>query len=198
MCIDGILVASSRISDNYSRRPRYTNIPTVLINSQIEGQANLLHWISVDDCQGAQMAVDHLLQLGHRAIGYLGSNSRPGPNRQRLRGYQNALQATGIDPSPAWIVEAPGDEASDEAISLINASSYGNMACLFTSSGAAARKFRYEARAGNIGTELGDWDFMPTEPAQLRSELQHRALAMVGAFVPAALANPVAHSAGPV
>jgi malonate-semialdehyde dehydrogenase (acetylating)/methylmalonate-semialdehyde dehydrogenase len=43
----------------------------------------------------------------------------------------------------------------DEAIELVNATSYGNMACLFTSSGAAARKFRYEARAGNIGINIG-------------------------------------------
>lgn len=43
----------------------------------------------------------------------------------------------------------------DEAIDLVNAGSYGNMACLFTSSGQAARKFRYEARAGNIGINVG-------------------------------------------
>jgi malonate-semialdehyde dehydrogenase (acetylating)/methylmalonate-semialdehyde dehydrogenase len=43
----------------------------------------------------------------------------------------------------------------DEAIDLVNAGSYGNMACLFTSSGAAARKFRYEAQAGNIGINIG-------------------------------------------
>jgi len=43
----------------------------------------------------------------------------------------------------------------EEAINLVNQSPYGNMACLFTSSGAAARKFRYEARAGNIGINVG-------------------------------------------
>jgi malonate-semialdehyde dehydrogenase (acetylating)/methylmalonate-semialdehyde dehydrogenase len=32
----------------------------------------------------------------------------------------------------------------DDAIAAVNASSYGNMACIFTSSGAAARTFRYE------------------------------------------------------
>ncbi len=43
----------------------------------------------------------------------------------------------------------------DDAIQRINASPWGNMACLFTSSGAAARKFRYEATAGNIGINIG-------------------------------------------
>jgi malonate-semialdehyde dehydrogenase (acetylating)/methylmalonate-semialdehyde dehydrogenase len=43
----------------------------------------------------------------------------------------------------------------EEAIRLVNAGSFGNMACLFTSSGAAARQFRYEARVGNIGINVG-------------------------------------------
>lgn len=43
----------------------------------------------------------------------------------------------------------------DDAIRFVNQQSYGNMACLFTQSGAAARKFRYEATAGNIGINLG-------------------------------------------
>jgi len=43
----------------------------------------------------------------------------------------------------------------DEAIAIVNGGQYGNMACLFTSSGAAARKFRYEAQAGNIGINIG-------------------------------------------
>jgi malonate-semialdehyde dehydrogenase (acetylating)/methylmalonate-semialdehyde dehydrogenase len=46
-------------------------------------------------------------------------------------------------------------ETVDEAIDLINKSAYGNMACLFTSSGANARKFRSEAEAGNIGINIG-------------------------------------------
>ncbi|MBH8576964.1 CoA-acylating methylmalonate-semialdehyde dehydrogenase [Nostocaceae cyanobacterium CENA369] len=43
----------------------------------------------------------------------------------------------------------------EDAIALVNSGQYGNMACLFTSSGAAARKFRYEAEAGNIGINIG-------------------------------------------
>ena len=46
-------------------------------------------------------------------------------------------------------------ETIDDAIELINSGSYGNMACLFTSSGASARKFRYEAEIGNIGINIG-------------------------------------------
>lgn len=43
----------------------------------------------------------------------------------------------------------------DEAIAFINRGRYGNMACLFTTSGHAARRFRYEVEAGNIGINVG-------------------------------------------
>jgi len=46
-------------------------------------------------------------------------------------------------------------ETIDDAISLVNSGRYGNMACLFTSDGSAARKFRYECEAGNIGINIG-------------------------------------------
>jgi malonate-semialdehyde dehydrogenase (acetylating)/methylmalonate-semialdehyde dehydrogenase len=43
----------------------------------------------------------------------------------------------------------------DQAIKLVNTGRHGNMACVFTSSGASARKFRHEAQAGNIGINIG-------------------------------------------
>jgi malonate-semialdehyde dehydrogenase (acetylating)/methylmalonate-semialdehyde dehydrogenase len=46
-------------------------------------------------------------------------------------------------------------ESLDEAIRIVNEGRYGNMACLFTASGAAARKFRHDVVAGNIGINVG-------------------------------------------
>lgn len=43
----------------------------------------------------------------------------------------------------------------EEALQFVNSGNYGNMACLFTGSGASARKFRNEADAGNIGINIG-------------------------------------------
>ena len=43
----------------------------------------------------------------------------------------------------------------EEAIALVNERNYGNMACLFTSDGANARRFRYEVNAGNVGINVG-------------------------------------------
>ena len=50
---------------------------------------------------------------------------------------------------------------------------------------------------GYTGTELGDWGYMPSDPAALRAELEKRNhLVMLGAFVPVALKNPAAHAEG--
>ncbi len=112
--VDGILVASSRITNKYRNRLDNIRVPTVLINSQAESQDELLHWVAVDDRLGAQLAVEYLLQLGHRAIGYLGVSCRPRSNQLRFQGYQHALQSAGMSYSDEWVVIAPGTNASDE------------------------------------------------------------------------------------
>lgn len=43
----------------------------------------------------------------------------------------------------------------DQAIDFVNSNNYGNMACMFTSSGLTARTFRSRANAGNIGINIG-------------------------------------------
>ncbi|WP_282159932.1 sugar phosphate isomerase/epimerase family protein [Ulvibacterium marinum] len=49
---------------------------------------------------------------------------------------------------------------------------------------------------GYIGTELGDWGYMPTDPGLLRKEIEKRGLELLGAFVPVALADGDTHEAG--
>lgn len=43
----------------------------------------------------------------------------------------------------------------EEAIQAVNSRRYGNMASIFTTSGANARRFRYEVEAGNVGINVG-------------------------------------------
>jgi malonate-semialdehyde dehydrogenase (acetylating) / methylmalonate-semialdehyde dehydrogenase len=52
----------------------------------------------------------------------------------------------------------------EEAIALVNGRSYGNMACIFTTDGANARRFRYEVSAGNVGINVGVAAPMSTFP----------------------------------
>jgi malonate-semialdehyde dehydrogenase (acetylating)/methylmalonate-semialdehyde dehydrogenase len=46
-------------------------------------------------------------------------------------------------------------DSLDDAIRILSQSAFGNAASIFTSDGNAARKFRYEAPAGNIGVNIG-------------------------------------------
>jgi malonate-semialdehyde dehydrogenase (acetylating)/methylmalonate-semialdehyde dehydrogenase len=46
-------------------------------------------------------------------------------------------------------------EGLGEAIEMVNGSSYGNAASIFTGSGKAARRFQYEVECGNIGVNIG-------------------------------------------
>jgi inosose dehydratase len=52
------------------------------------------------------------------------------------------------------------------------------------------------AAAGYAGTELGDWGFLPTTPTALHAEVGRRALALIAAFVPVALARAEALDEG--
>jgi len=46
-------------------------------------------------------------------------------------------------------------ETIEQAVSMVNDRVYGNMASIFTASGAVARQFRYEVKAGNVGVNIG-------------------------------------------
>jgi inosose dehydratase len=52
------------------------------------------------------------------------------------------------------------------------------------------------SETGYIGTELGDWGFMPTDPILLQKEIAKRNLSLLGAFVPVALCKEAAHEDG--
>jgi inosose dehydratase len=49
---------------------------------------------------------------------------------------------------------------------------------------------------GYTGTELGDWGYMPTDPAALAEEITKRKLVMLGAFVPVTMKYSSAHAEG--
>jgi LacI family transcriptional regulator/LacI family repressor for deo operon, udp, cdd, tsx, nupC, and nupG len=100
--VDAIIVTSSRVGSLYSSQLDQIQIPVVLINNQEEG--GYLHSVAVDDLQGAQLAVEHLLMLGHRQIGYIGALDRPKSNARRLAGYRAALAQFGLKSNPAFVL----------------------------------------------------------------------------------------------
>ena len=86
----------------------------------------------------------------------------------RISGYEsgNFVKPTILDNLPATsdladteifgpVLSLIHADNMDDALAFLERSPYGNQASLFTSSGSAARRFRYEAPAGNIGINIG-------------------------------------------
>src|SRR5260370_39035510 len=116
--VDGIIVIASHLFDQYPRFFGRSKVPIVIINEQKPGET--MHFVTVDDVHGAQLAVEHLPALGHCRIGYVGVTNRPESNQYRLKGYQDALEATGIalDPALIFISDTIDDHAKCGEASL--------------------------------------------------------------------------------
>src|SRR6266699_1710774 len=89
--VDGIIVIASHLFDQYPRFYGRSKVPIVIINEQKPGET--MHFVTVDDVQGAQLAVEHFIALGHCRIGFVGVTNRPQSNQYRFKGYQKALEA---------------------------------------------------------------------------------------------------------
>src|SRR5439155_1655140 len=75
--------------------------------------------VAVDDVAGVRLAVDHLLELGHRRIAYLSSGLvEPKTDRARFDGYRRALRAAGVRPEKELVLrwEEPAYLASDREL----------------------------------------------------------------------------------
>ncbi len=105
-------------------------------------------WIGIGDKEGVSIPVDG---RGATVKGYeRGSFVRP--TILSNVGHGSEVARTEIFGPVLCLMHV---NTVDEAIELVNRGTYGNQASLFTSSGSAARKFRNEAEAGNIGINIG-------------------------------------------
>jgi DNA-binding LacI/PurR family transcriptional regulator len=59
--------------------------------------------VGIDNVQASRLAVEHLLALGHRRIGFISGPIRTVSRIHRMAGYQEALRHAGIEPDPALI-----------------------------------------------------------------------------------------------
>jgi LacI family transcriptional regulator/LacI family repressor for deo operon, udp, cdd, tsx, nupC, and nupG len=115
--VDGVISVTAQISGSYVQQLAQINMPTVMINQQADSEADRFHSVDADDYGGARLAVEHLLGLGHRAIGYIGVCDRVQSNRRRLTGYRHALAAARITANDNWvhISQARRAQADDAA-----------------------------------------------------------------------------------
>jgi LacI family transcriptional regulator len=91
--VDGIIVLMGRLSD-LALKNCAKNVPTVVTGRSLQGKD--LFSLNSENFEGARLATQHLIDLGHRHIAFImGDVDHPDAN-ERLRGYQATLEAAGL------------------------------------------------------------------------------------------------------
>ena len=101
--VDGLLVISLAVPAGF----RLGHLPTVLVDRR----SDELPSVSIDDAAGGRLATEHLLELGHTRIAFVGDleDSPYGfdSSAQRRAGYEAALGDAGVAVDPALVRAAP-------------------------------------------------------------------------------------------
>ncbi len=98
---DGLLLVSLTPSDMDVEQFALADIPTVLVDAYHPA----LNRVLVDNAAGGYQATKHLIDLGHRQIGYISdylNDPFNSPVRDRFTGYKRALAEAGIDFRPEY------------------------------------------------------------------------------------------------
>lgn len=106
--VDGFIIAPDSSSEDRTpyRELQRLNIPFVLFDKTIKGiQADT---VSVNNYEGARLAVDHLLELGHRSITCIAGLSSEENISERVRGYRETLQEHELKDAVISFEELPG------------------------------------------------------------------------------------------
>jgi LacI family transcriptional regulator, galactose operon repressor len=105
--VDGVLAISLMPTDAEIRRLRAEDVPIVLLDRAHPA----LPAITIDDVEGGRMAAEHLLELGHRRIAFLGDEEANlfgfDSSALRRQGFEAAMEAAGAPVDPDWIVRRP-------------------------------------------------------------------------------------------
>lgn len=104
--VDGVIVTSSRVGELYRPLLVQMNVPIVLVNNERSDPG--VWFVSIDDCHGAALATDHLLEIGRRRIGYIAGWPEASSSAGRLRGCSDSLDKHGLGSAPAWIGSGNG------------------------------------------------------------------------------------------
>jgi len=81
-------------------------LPLVFVNHRLAGAAS----VSIDDAAGAAVATQHLINLGHRRIAYVGLRHEPKvrvSSAARLAGYRQAMKAAKLPERDQLLITSP-------------------------------------------------------------------------------------------
>jgi DNA-binding LacI/PurR family transcriptional regulator len=99
--VDGLLVVSLTPSDEDAEQLVASLLPTVLIDAHHPQISRVI----VDNVDGGYQATKHLIDLGHRKIGFISdflNDPFNSPVRDRFQGYKNALAESAIPFLPEY------------------------------------------------------------------------------------------------
>ena len=116
--IRGVILGSSPLSLKHLSRVTKRGLQVVAFDRVAESEEGLtLDSVRVDNVLGAKLAITHLLELGHRRIGFVSGALSSASRRDRLEGYRGTLQAAGIEPSSdlIWMENVSPTDSEEEA-----------------------------------------------------------------------------------
>ncbi len=107
--VDGMIVLNGRLGDQALARLA-GEMPVVFTGRQVSG-ANI-YAFDFDHFEGARIATEHLLSLGHRRIAFIAGDPIHSDSIERLRGYRAALEDARVTYEPALVMQGNYQEAS--------------------------------------------------------------------------------------
>ena len=105
--VDGLIVIAPRQNDRFIKTFSDLQVPLVVIGSSPSNPE--ISYIDVDNYGGARMAVEHLIELGHRKIGFVRGPQNLNDSCERERAFHETMARHRITPDPAWILEGNYD-----------------------------------------------------------------------------------------
>jgi LacI family transcriptional regulator len=104
--VDGLIVATARREDRLIKHCVENGVAVVAVNRSEE--RGLASCVVNDEACGVRLAVEHLVGLGHRQLAHIAGPEHLSTGHLRRLGFLDALQAAGIAPSAATVVESGG------------------------------------------------------------------------------------------
>jgi DNA-binding LacI/PurR family transcriptional regulator len=99
---DGIVVVSNRLDVDTVGALLRQETPFVMLGRP-RGHHTDISWMDTDNVYYARVAVEHLIDHGHRRIAYVGGDPEVAVTGERCSGYKQAMTAAGLPYGPQWI-----------------------------------------------------------------------------------------------
>lgn len=100
----GVILPSSIMNPQSVKELKRIKFPFVTIGEPV-GIKEPIDWIDINNLQGGQQAVEHLLAQGYNNIAFIGGSQSEVFNKNRLSGYKLALANNGLEYKQEYIQE---------------------------------------------------------------------------------------------